>query len=439
MSFAVASAYRDALEAGGTRLREGVAEIRMEGELAWQARWYAGEFGPAGVTTDGRPFVIEDFGRWNRESGPDFVDARVRIDGGERRGDIELDLDARDWERHGHAVNPAFRETVLHVFLQAPEARFFSRTSDHREVAQYQLELPQAVPRRSGEARRVTADPARAEAILLAAARHRLDRKFAAWRRSALVRGEAEATFAALAVALGYKRNQTPFLLLAQRVGMRLAARSGGEAMLFGVAGFLESPEPPAADAEVRGYLRDLWESWWTERARCARWILPGSAWSLAGVRPANHPHRRVAALAGLASRADQWQSAIQVGQRAEFLDALMGLGHSFWGERFTLAAARLSAPQALLGAERATDMLLNIFYPLAVAREEARWAQFLEERGPSAPALLGAAAARHFGGAVDLRRAVIQQGLLQFVRDYREADNADAFIRALDRCPAAS
>ena len=78
-------------------------------------------------------------------------------------------------------------------------------------------------------------------------------------------RTEDEALFAALAVALGYKRNQTPFLLLAQKVGLRGA----NEAALFGVAGFLEAPEPPAADREVRGYLRELWESWWKLRAGC--------------------------------------------------------------------------------------------------------------------------------------------------------------------------
>lgn len=419
-----AAVYRRALSAGGGRAGEEAPAFT--GELALQARWFAGEFGREGVTPEGVTVRIEDFGRWNREAGPDFVEARIRVGNEERRGAVELDRDVRDWERHGHATNPAFRDTVLHVFVEAPAVRFFTRTCDHREVAQWPLRLP-AEPA-PVVAERVTVDPDRATALLHAAARHRLDVKAAALERYAAVHGEDEAWFAALAVALGYKRNQTPFLLLAQRVGRRTAS----EAMLFGVAGFLEAPEPPAADAAVRGYLRGLWEEWWAERARCERWILPPRAWNFAGIRPANHPHRRVAALASLATDWRTVRGAMARGNRAAFERALEGLEHPFWSGRFNLAAAALDRPQALIGAERRTDILLNVFFPLAVARDEAVWAEFLAERGPTPAAVMRASAARFFGSGVDLRPAVAQQGVLQLARDFRAAADPAAFLVAL-------
>ena len=55
------------------------------------------------------------------------------------KGDIELDINVADWERHGHGDNPAFRNVVLHLFLQNSGSDFFTRTIDHREVVQVQL------------------------------------------------------------------------------------------------------------------------------------------------------------------------------------------------------------------------------------------------------------------------------------------------------------
>lgn len=434
MSRESAARYRVALATGGLEIREEAGVFHTASELELQARWFAGELGNEWLSADGDIVRIEDFGRWNREAGPDFADVRVRIAGRELRGAIELDIDARDWERHGHATNPAFRDTVLHVFLHAPAERFFTRTCDHREVAQAQISLPaKPIVRTLPEASLADLAPEQIRALVEAAARHRLDLKAAALRRYSDTHGEDEALFAALAVALGYKRNQTPFLLLTQKVGLRGA----NEASLFGVAGFLEAPEPPAADREVRGYLRGLWESWWKLRASCERWILPQSAWQLAGIRPANHPHRRVAALAGIVENWAAVRAALGISR--DGLERTLGsLTHSFWERRFNLQAAALKNPQALLGAERIRDIVINLHHPLAVARDEAAWPAYVAERGPAPAAIMRATARRLFGSAADARgflgAACIQQGLLQIERDYRAAPEPEAFLAALRR-----
>src|SRR5881296_141431 len=92
---------------------------RIPSELELQARWFAGDFGKHFVSTTGDKIDIVQFGVWNRESGPDFRDAAIRINGGEPvRGCIEIDLLDRSWEAHGHATNPAFEETALRVFAE---------------------------------------------------------------------------------------------------------------------------------------------------------------------------------------------------------------------------------------------------------------------------------------------------------------------------------
>ena len=53
--------------------------LRFPSELELQARWFAGDFGKHFVSTAGDKIEIIQFGTWNREAGPDFRDAAIRI------------------------------------------------------------------------------------------------------------------------------------------------------------------------------------------------------------------------------------------------------------------------------------------------------------------------------------------------------------------------
>ena len=102
-------------------------------ELDWQSLWFAGTFGTQFTTTDGQKIEVTDFGTWNSGPGPDFTGVTLHVEGESRRGDLELDTDARDWEHHAHGSNPGYDRVVLHLVLRTPETRFFTRTSQHRE------------------------------------------------------------------------------------------------------------------------------------------------------------------------------------------------------------------------------------------------------------------------------------------------------------------
>ena len=115
---------------------------RIPSELELQARWFAGDFGREFVSTNGDQIEIVQFGVWNREAGPDFRDAAIRINGGEAiHGSIEIDLLDRSWESHGHATNPAFETTALHVFVERSGRAFFTRTLSNRNVPQVCIDL----------------------------------------------------------------------------------------------------------------------------------------------------------------------------------------------------------------------------------------------------------------------------------------------------------
>src|SRR6266496_2365876 len=87
---------------------------RIPNELQLQARWFAGDFGKHFVATSGEKIDVVQFGTWNRESGPDFRDAAIRVNGSEPiRGCIELDVSDRSRQAHGHATNPRSADPVL--------------------------------------------------------------------------------------------------------------------------------------------------------------------------------------------------------------------------------------------------------------------------------------------------------------------------------------
>src|SRR3954469_15347949 len=116
--------------------------LRTPSELELQARWFAGDFGRRFTSVTGDEIEIVQFGIWNREAGPDFSDAAIRINGSEPiRGTIEFDLADRSWETHGHSTNPAFDGAILHVFVEQSERAFFTRTRSNRNVPQVRVDL----------------------------------------------------------------------------------------------------------------------------------------------------------------------------------------------------------------------------------------------------------------------------------------------------------
>jgi len=420
-------------------IRETGGANRKPPEIEIQARWFSGEFGTDWVSQDGVGLRIVDFGEWNREPGPDFTGATIQLaDGSIVRGDVEIDTDVRDWERHGHVANPSFGRTVLHVFSRQPTSRFFTKTHENRLVHQVLLAPAAAnkIPATLPTGISICSAEDDASRLLLAAAKYRLHRKAQALQLAASAWGEESAWYRALAVALGYKTNKLPFLLLAERCAPSLVAKPNGEALLFGTAGFLSGAEPSLTPERTRGYLKSLWSDWWMLRAKNERMVIDAALWTMGGNRPANHPHRRVAALAVLAKTWKPVAAALKSGDHAKFSEALATLEHPFWSYHFNLHAAPLKAPQSLVGKQRLQDVITNVFYPAAMMQNAVLWDQFMTESGATVSRSHEMLAARFFSGVEIgrkfLKSCVHQQGLLQLEADFLSASDPTLFAENL-------
>jgi len=412
-------------------------------------------------TLDGKPVTVLHPGFWNHESGPDFRQAILQI-GSEppRSGDIEIDLHPAGWRGHHHDRNPAYHNVILHVVWDgAPDLRCLLPTL----ALKLRLDAPVSELARwlgneaspspgllAGQCcaplRDLSEDVLRQ--LLEQAAIVRLQRKASELAARARQVGWEQALWEGLFAALGYKKNVWPMRRLAGLLPQLLpvaAERSavGLQACLLGVSGLLPT-DLTRAQRSTDGYLQRVWDHWWRERAEFESAVLPGELWRFNGLRPANHPQRRLAlaahwlATGDLPDKLERWFTAKVPDSRlaSSLLKILQVRQDEFWSSHWTLRSKRMSKPQPLLGPPRVTDLAVNVilpwFWTRASSGQSGGMQRTAERRYFAWPpaednAVLRLARQRLLGGARAraLPTAAMQQGVLQIVRDFCEHSNA--------------
>lgn len=67
------------------------------------------------TTTEGLPIAVIDPGIQNTDAGPDFFNAKVKIDGTVWAGSVDIHEKASDWLLHHHDSDKAYDSVILHV------------------------------------------------------------------------------------------------------------------------------------------------------------------------------------------------------------------------------------------------------------------------------------------------------------------------------------
>lgn len=87
------------------------------------------------LTTKGESVEVIDPGLENRDSGPDFFNAKIFINGTLWVGSVEIHEKASDWVRHGHVDDPLYDNVILHVVEE----------DDHEVFRRNQTLIPQLI------------------------------------------------------------------------------------------------------------------------------------------------------------------------------------------------------------------------------------------------------------------------------------------------------
>jgi hypothetical protein len=432
--------------------------------------WEGLRFPPQALATrDGQRLRVVYRGRRGAGPGPDFRDAVIATGGEPRRGDVELHLRASAFRHHGHHHDHRYDDVILHLVFEDDEGEDTPLACGRRAPV---VALAPWVARRSGELGRWLARPAlweepcrRAaerlgrEAVVGTVERlgelrfHEKERRFAL----ALASEDPEQVlYAGLLAALGYSQNQEAFTVLARllphrRLRRALAASSPAsraltaEALLLGAAGLLPSQRFPSTLRHVQGaagsasaYVAELERRWaqLRSRERPASDEPPAWIWKLDGLRPHNHPVRRIAGAARLLARAEEGLlsyllAALEpaaAGAGRPLIEAWTVPADGFWSYCQDLLRPAGRPAGALIGRGRALEIVVNVALPLAVAWARAQGDASLAKRALAIYRRLlssGPYGATRFleknlkrGQAVS-RSALFQQGLLHLFRAY--------------------
>jgi hypothetical protein len=336
----------------------------------------SGDTSPLRVVFRGRPC--------SGSAGPDFRDAIIELRGRRLRGDVELHVLASAFRRHGHHHDHAYDNVILHVVFWDDDRGNTCLATGRRVpvvalgpwVARRAEEL-QAWLRRaplwqepcwSANQRLGTEVVA---AILDDAGDRRFEEKAGAFAAALLEEDGEEILYRGILEALGYSQNREPFRLLAHALPWRqlrccirgqpaqervvaaesaLLARAGFAGPLAGEPGALPSwpAEPNGVDSI-------------------------GLPWHLVGIRPENHPARRLAGAAHLLVR--------YLGKG--LLTGLLEKVAEASGERPQVLTAALRVDAGLIGPRRADEIAVNVVLPFTLA-----WAQARQDK-PLAQAVL--------------------------------------------------
>lgn len=403
MSEVHASSYRH-YTVGNHReaaLHEPPPDIARVPEALVQDLWAHQRFDTEGLaTTDDVPVRVLDPGRANRDAGPDFQNAHLRIGGIDWRGHVEIHNTSGGWFDHDHHTDPRYDSVILHVTLHADVWTGGLLRSDESplpEIVLYpQLDTPlrellHAFHTRADEEtvpcapRWDEVPPVRRWNWI-----HELARKRITNKRDRLPNPSDVALddtlHERLFAGLGYSKNDEPMTTLAQQVPPKLLrsideARTR-EALLLGTAGLL--PEPGDlldADRATADYAMDLRDRFHRLQVRFDLSRMEETAWTFFRLRPNNFPPLRIAQAAAWYADdgllADDPVPTLRATLDREnpvsaLRDALQSTPPSFWRSHYHLTKPA-SEHDPSLGTSRRDTLLVNAVVPILLLDADHR------------------------------------------------------------------
>jgi len=309
---------------------------------------------------EGHRVTIVDPGTPNKDTGPDFLNAKVRIGDTLYAGDVEIHRTLDDWSAHLHQHDPRYNKVILHVVMNPGGEQSGSTTESGRRVPTLILDRFLIEPVRAVWQKSITGERTRRldhiacygknETVEVSAKmnwiktlgmrrmelkvrtmRNRLHelaspdnfdlREPAARYGEVPFRGNIDEVpppvrppstgdlrrkdaweqllYESIAEALGYSKNQLPFRRLSTLVTfprLREINPNAHEALLFAMAGLLD-------DNKGDAYQNDLRETFQSEKIKIKQSPMDATEWQFFRLRPQNFPTLRIAALPRITGR----------------------------------------------------------------------------------------------------------------------------------------
>jgi len=410
-----------------TRKRIKISEKQLS--LIWQRL-----LGKKLTTEEGKHLRVIYLGRLNGDNGPDFRDAVIAMNESNLiKGDIEIHVKSSDWYGHGHHSDPEYNNVVLHVVAQR-NASSVTFTQNSKSVpvvclscdhwCQAYLMSYQQLP---------CFQIAKCEdkqafmGLLGIAGKERFKQKAALFQVNLHQEGGGQVLFQSMARALGYSKNTVSFEELAHRLPLNFIQRTElreslvlKQAWLLGTAGLL--PSQRSRRRFPKGRETQELEQVWQLVGKGAK-TMSENDWHLSRVYPNNYPVRRIVAQSYLLQRYCKeglLMGMLQAVRSAPLMagcrvleNGLIVFGSDYWQKHFDLDIGAKTRKSALLGHNKAAEIVVNVILPFAFA-----WGRITGELGLKEKAI---EFYNHYPKLVDngITRHMVRQLCLEGVSDF--------------------
>lgn len=345
------------------------------------------------LTTEGEKIEVFRQGILNTDAGPDFSNAKIKIDSIEWAGNIEIHIKSSEWIEHRHDMDTAYENVILHVVWKddKPVKRKDGSTIPTLEIGvrvdtalikQYRKLIESSFVIPCGKILS-TVNALTRLSMLDKVLIERLELKSKAVSES-LKRNNSdwnETSYQILARNFGFKVNSEPFDILSQNLPYKILLKHADhpvqiEALLYGVAGFLEAGLKDEYFTLLQKEFKILNAKYKLEEGK-----LNPSQWKFLRLRPANFPSIRIAQFASLiAVNKNLFSKFIESKSYADLLMIFDVSQSEYWRKHYRFGHKAKSDVNDF-GQSSKDNLIINSVIPLLVAYGMERGEQMYIDR----------------------------------------------------------
>ncbi len=329
-------------------------------------------------TTNGLPVEVIDPGLQNPNAGPDFFNAKLKINGILWVGNIEIHAHASDWFHHGHVIDKVYDSVFLHVVGEADGE--ITRTNGE-VIPQLQLTCPEHIRAHYHELCVADQYPAcypvlaslpklTVHSWLTALQTERLEQKarLITQRLEHCNNNWEDAFFITLARNFGFGLNGDAFETWAGLLPLRAVDKHRNdlfqiEALFYGLAGLFEDTFLKK-EQEDEYSLRLCKEFRYLQRKFEFTRVMDATLWRFLRLRPENFPHIRLAQLAYIYQKGDKLFSRLLEAETLSEVRELLTTRTSAYWESHYLFGQTSPHKEKTLGERSKNLIIINTVTP---------------------------------------------------------------------------
>jgi len=342
-------------------------------------------------TTKGEVVEVISPGIHNFDSGPDFFNAKIKLNDTIWAGNVEIHVNASDLKKHKHEIDPSYDSVILHVVAKNDAEIINSKgqnlpTLEIPYPDKLEWELQRLLSTDSwipcaNELNRI--NPMPLQIWLSSLCIERIEEKTQQvnlWVEQANGSWE-EAFYHSMARSFGLKINALPFELLAKSIPLKVLAKAKDnlfqiEALLFGQSGFLHQK-----DYAEDNYVIALKKEYDYQSKKHSLTPIGSDLWKFMRLRPVSFPTIRIAQFAMLVHKSSGLFSQMMEIEKPEEINKLLKVEVSdYWKTHYTFGKISASKTKTL-GEDTVKVITLNTIVPFMFAYGIARDNQELKDK----------------------------------------------------------